>query len=368
MSEHSVTPHDIETSCAGIQSSETSTQLASPALAVTAQDLVSASANEPALMPVHSDTVTAPTVSSSAVVPASTISIQAVSPTAAAVTPQEDMSPLQPMTEINETLVFPIGQLGYDFGNEQTLDYFIQQMGDVSAPFNPVKMAKHLNAGDDANMEESIALIWTLTIDGTPIYAIHPDNQFAVLSFIRMTKILQGQALPEKDKNRIERISVAGNIVGETRLYNGTIIPTVSPTLRGMYSWSMANLIDALYPKDPPTPAVLEQIENYLERIYYAMRNQGFMAQDRALNFAGVNAYNLKSIYADAFKEHMFLDTINVVKSPISRPNSDCWDVELVFFNPQNVLEKARKIYRYTVDVYDVMPVTVGDLRSWYVY
>ncbi|CNJ60934.1 cyanobactin maturation protease, PatA/PatG family [Yersinia enterocolitica] len=54
--------------------------------------------------------------------------------------------------------------------------------------------------------------------------------------------------------------------------------------------------------------------------------------------------------------------------SPVSRPDSGCWDVVLEFFNPKERLTTARKLYRDTIDVSDIMPVTIGTLRSWYVY
>ena len=47
------------------------------------------------------------------------------------------------------------------------------------------------------------------------------------------------------------------------------------------------------------------------------------------------------------------------------RLDSDCWDVVLYFFNPANVLGEARRAFRFTVDVSDVVPVLVGDIREW---
>jgi hypothetical protein len=39
-----------------------------------------------------------------------------------------------------------------------------------------------------------------------------------------------------------------------------------------------------------------------------------------------------------------------------------------MFFNPVKRLEQARRAYRFTVDVSDVVPVTVGNVRHWDVY
>jgi cyclic patellamide precursor peptide PatG len=64
----------------------------------------------------------------------------------------------------------------------------------------------------------------------------------------------------------------------------------------------------------------------------------------------------------------MRLDAISVERSSICRPQSDCWDIKLMFFNPAKRLEQARLLYRFTIDVSDVVPVTVGKIRHWHVY
>jgi PatG C-terminal len=65
-----------------------------------------------------------------------------------------------------------------------------------------------------------------------------------------------------------------------------------------------------------------------------------------------------------ATAQGMILDRINVDRSPFCRMDSDCWDVQLTFFDPENN-RRARRVYRFTIDVSDAMPVTVGDVRSW---
>jgi hypothetical protein len=60
----------------------------------------------------------------------------------------------------------------------------------------------------------------------------------------------------------------------------------------------------------------------------------------------------------------MELDKIEVEKSPFCRLDSDCWDVKLKFFDPENS-SRAKKVFRFTIDVRDPMPVTLGEVRSW---
>jgi hypothetical protein len=38
--------------------------------------------------------------------------------------------------------------------------------------------------------------------------------------------------------------------------------------------------------------------------------------------------------------------------------------VKLKFFDPENS-RRAKKIYRFTIDVSDTIPVTLGEVRSW---
>ncbi len=73
-------------------------------------------------------------------------------------------------------------------------------------------------------------------------------------------------------------------------------------------------------------------------------------------------------MFSQSGKENLELDSIEVERSPICRPESDCWDVKLTFFDPTNRFERARQVHRFTVDVSDVIPVTVGEVRHWNVY
>jgi hypothetical protein len=84
------------------------------------------------------------------------------------------------------------------------------------------------------------------------------------------------------------------------------------------------------------------------------------------MNFVATNAHEAGEIFESTIKDKMELDSINVTRSPICRPESDCWDVELYFFYPERQVQTVRKVYRCTVDVSDVVPVTVGPTRSWF--
>ena len=94
------------------------------------------------------------------------------------------------------------------------------------------------------------------------------------------------------------------------------------------------------------------------------MRNLGVTASERALNYAASNAFQAAQVMQDAAQGDLELDTIAVKKSPVCRPDSDCYDIEIAFFDPRDQ-RVANKIYRFTVDVSDIMPVTIGSIRSW---
>ena len=79
-----------------------------------------------------------------------------------------------------------------------------------------------------------------------------------------------------------------------------------------------------------------DDIFNFLNRVYYELRNLGVAPQERALNFAATNAYQTQVAFAESAGRNLALDTITVAKSPICRPDSDCWDVQLQMFDPEN--------------------------------
>jgi cyanobactin maturation PatA/PatG family protease len=142
-----------------------------------------------------------------------------------------------------------------------------------------------------------------------------------------------------------------------------------------MYSWTTETLLEAVLGPAPKGEAEMAEFEprrqgvyNFLERVYYELRNLGLSSQERAMNFAATNAFQIGQAFTSAAGEALELDSIEVERSPVCRPGSDCWDVKLGFFDPTRRMERARKVYRLTVDVSEPLPVTVGAVRSWSVY
>lgn len=288
-------------------------------------------------------------------------------------TPTVTLSEVQPAGCSNfgkHSLVYALGKLGYDFGSEARRDSFVQSMeGNWPNPDDLVQLLTHL----EKNPEYAESLIWTLEIENNPVYAIHPKGGFASLTYKQLCEFLK-----EQQTEGVEMVSIPGVIAGKTRLLSGQIVPVIIPELRGMHSWTIKALLKTAIgtpPKDTDDKKTFELysqkesgVLNFLERIYYELRNLGRASSDRAINFAGTNAFQPGSVFEQVGRENLALDKIETERSPICRPYSDCWDVRLTFFDPANRLTVARKVFRFTVDVSDVVPVTVGKIRSWSVY
>jgi hypothetical protein len=274
-------------------------------------------------------------------------------------------------------LVYALGQLGYDLVSEARLDSLVQKMGahfgdstsERLAAFDPRRLLDYL----EHHPWDAAAVEWTLTVDATPVYAIRPAGPFAAEAYKELRRFLR-----DRLDEGAERISVPGRLAGQADLLVGPRVPVIAPDLRGTYSWTTRALLDAVAgpPPAPDAPAAAREehdrrtagVCNFLERVYHEVRNLGLAPPDRALNYAATNAFQIEKIYEAVLKEkeRMELDAVGVTRSPLCRPRSECWDVELAFFFPDRPVQAVRKVYRFTVDVSDVVPVTVGRIRSWF--
>jgi cyanobactin maturation PatA/PatG family protease len=259
--------------------------------------------------------------------------------------------------------VYALGQIGYDFGTEARRDSFIQN--GVANPDDPTQLLAYLKD----HPAHATAVNWTLTQETTAIYALQPGGAFASEIYATLRELLKA-LLTEG----AERVSIPGYVAGKAELLNGQTVPIIWPDLRGIYSWSTAALLEAVIGKVPSGKdragynAKAADISNFLDRVYYELRNLGLSSQERAINFAATNAFQVERVFHSAILGQLKLNFIAVERSPICRPESDCWDVKLTFFQPMKRLEQAQEVYRFTVDVSDVVPVTVGRVRHWQVF
>ncbi|MGH7139536.1 MAG: S8 family serine peptidase, partial [Pirellulales bacterium] len=261
----------------------------------------------------------------------------------------------------------------------------------------------------EASLPAATDLIWTLNVELTPIYAIRPTGSFSTEVYQRLVEFLAGQIRnPKKtppgpenpdgedDPDFVSRVSIPGLLTDETvQLYSGQVVPVVVPNWRAMYAWNENLLIDAVMEQvretaalqqlDPDQlasiiDAVKKSLRNLLDRIYYDLRNMGQNSSERALNFVATNAFQAASVLAQTLIPSVApltasgaqtvltgtlqLDTITTERSAFCRKDSDCWDVKLRFFDPDNIL-RARQVHRFTVDVSSAIPVQIGPVRTW---
>ncbi|MFE6685915.1 S8 family serine peptidase [Streptomyces sp. NPDC057743] len=273
---------------------------------------------------------------------------------------------------------------------------------------------------------ESDKLTWTLELDRTPIYALeaelpvgmdwggtmHPtakatyqktgtDQETATddlaklyyppVSTIYKTfrEAIVGQIQPKDHDGRITRVAIPGVLTDRTvRLFSGQVVPVVEVWSRAVATWNESALIqdvvDAINlrrsQEDPPEPALTGDrlkflkttVRAVLDKLYYQFRNLGQTSADRALNYAGTNAFQsadtvagglLSAKYVPGSSQHFYtVDTIRVTKSPYCRIGSDCQDVTISFMDPEND-RRANVNYLFTVDVSDIPPISLAPVH-----
>ncbi len=185
-------------------------------------------------------------------------------------------------------------------------------------------------------------------IEGAPVYAICPQGPFA-----RETYDALIQYLLDQEYFNVERVSIPGRIVGETTLLNKQVVPVIEPQIQGMFSWK---------PLEPKQSAE-RSWKQVFDRLSSELRNPGRTPKDRALNFGATTAFMFDQIF-EVVKEGQQLYSIDVQQSQGCRAESDCWNVVLSFFNPDN-LDMRHQLFEFTFDVSDVIPVHIGTFKTW---
>lgn len=240
-------------------------------------------------------------------------------------------------------MAYALGEIGYELPSEARRDSLEQQ--GLPDPGDPQQLLWYL----ETHPESAAAVTWTLNQETLPIYAIQPGGAFARATYLRLRHLLQQQTTGGAD-----RVAVPGWVSGSAQLRGGRRLPILWPELRGLRSW--------------PARAPAGAAPAFLERVAYETRNLGLAPPERAINYAATQALQVERIFHAARESNLRLDSLAVAPSPICRPEADCWDVKLIFFDPARRLEQARVVYRFTVDVSDVVPVSLGKVRHWEVF
>jgi cyanobactin maturation PatA/PatG family protease len=281
-----------------------------------------------------------------------------------------------PVSPAKKRLIYTLGTIGYDFVTESRRDTFKQLMPPVELrgttvpanPYDPRQMSDHLAR----NPSDARSLVWTLHQEQTPIYVLKPVAPFGHQVYETLRLLLAGQVDASGGGASVERVSApAERTERAIRLFSGQVVPVAKLGVpRGLYGWRVDDVIeDALAAAAPDLGSdealrVRRALRDFLDRVYHDLKNPGDTSKDRALNFAATNAFQVTQALAQTVVEGRQLGTIEVVKSPVCRLYSDCWDVKLKFFDPDDDL-RAKRVCRLTVDVSDLMPVSLGEVRTW---
>ena len=190
------------------------------------------------------------------------------------------------------------------------------------------------------------------------------------------------QRLP-RNLPKAQRVAIPGRIGGQSTLLNGEVLREITPDMRGTLSWSIAKLLDYVLGEISPTANanattirsnLTAGMQSLLQHFDRRLRNPGLTSSDRALNYA---ATRLQDILSDIAPELINVDPANgsvkvfelddilaPVQNLVGPPGSDCWEVEIAFFDPNNI-NAARVIVAQTVDVSDVVPHLVEDPKKY---
>lgn len=265
---------------------------------------------------------------------------------------------------------YAIGTLAVDFGTEARRDSFIQAMPQTG---NNPHVASHLLQYLKDAPYDAASVTWVLKRAETPMFAVQPVGPYAAEMYQKLRDLYEEQQKqPSLDA---ALVSMAGHYISgrKVRLYSGIEVEVLYPTPRGMNSFSIRALVEhALGPRpekstdQKPYDHNASMLSGYLSKIYYKYGNEGRTPEERALNHSAVNIFQIKEIVQRATVEGLDMgDIFPPKRSPICRPESDCFDVEVSFHNPSN-LNIADRVFSFTVDVGDVHPVTIGPAyRTW---
>lgn len=249
-------------------------------------------------------------------------------------------------------LVYVLGHLDVDFPSRTRRENIQSQMQVGKYAHIPEHLLEHLTA----KPWNSTAFEWVLERNEAPLYVIRPTGPFADTGFERLREFLNDQVQAEKNDQRVY-VAIAGRISGDVVLSDKISIPVIEPEVDGMFDWTSGELLESVGAKRGQPDFVA--IDNFLRRMTSAAVNVGIAPQDRAFNFAVTNLLNLIRSLTNVFKEGYLFDQVEVVRSELCHPESECYKVRSYFFPPD--LTKPRHVIEYTVDVSGVIPVKIKD-------
>lgn len=312
------------------------------------------------------------------------------------------------------SMFFGIGQVGYEFPDENTRESFASLMGsrvtDGGAGYGNVDDAEQVIAYLDEYPEEARRLLWTFAINGERRFFVTSSGAFAPGVYDMLAALVLGRA-----RGEIAVASLPGWSLDVTRVaMDGTVLRELRVTaLRGVYGWKAEQVASqslnavnrdantggvgrrdeevrpddaaivsgdgtenavlginespvVMWPRlrEPVTPEIENAVVDFLNQVYFRADQEPEVTRDRAVNFTATNGYQIAAAFLDAMHDGLQYLGYRTEYSPFARVGGMCWDV-IVQFNDPKKGSRAPREYRMTVDIGDVMPVTVGRLRRW---
>jgi PatG C-terminal len=84
----------------------------------------------------------------------------------------------------------------------------------------------------------------------------------------------------------------------------------------------------------------------------------------RALNYLLANPMQAGWSISRAHAAGLAFRSLRTRRSRLSRPFSDCWDIELTFYDPDDAW-RAPEVHLHAIDVADLLPVSIGRPVVW---
>jgi thiazoline dehydrogenase / protease len=265
--------------------------------------------------------------------------------------------------------LFALGQLTADLPDEKARERLAARMQaresdgrlDLARPEDVRALHAHLRD----RPEDATLITWVLTIGEAPHYVLEPTGAHALDVNHRLIAVLGAGAAAPEDQPSSERMSVPGIVTARRRaLRTGQRVPVVAVARPdGISAWRTADLAAVAQPPDADE-SVRDATADLLARIYHHHRNDGTLAPDRALNFAGTNAVQAAAAVQQALARGLRLQRLAVDKSRFDRPRSECWDVQAQFYDPEQP-DRGSDVWVWSIDVAEPLPVSVGVPRRW---
>lgn len=253
-------------------------------------------------------------------------------------------------------MAFALGCIDYDIPDDTRRSLLVNALSEAGVPGppeDPAVLAALLDRTPSAAQE----VTWLIAREGSPLYAVEVAGQ-------DMRAVLDtfASGLREQVSGAIEEMSFPGVVTGRMlELSTDEPVPVLrmgGP--RGLYGWRRRDQIARL----PLPPAGRVQLERMLAFIDDGEPNDGTHSHVRAVNYLVTNPAQLAWSAGVAAGEGFSFDTLTVQRSTLNRPYSDCWDIDLIFKDPDRPA-RAKLLHRHSVDVGDLLPVSIGTPRTW---